>query len=125
MSCYYCVVGRGFVHDYCWLDYSQIATGNPKIHAVHHSAHGIAREVCLHCGQTMIPATVRLAMQLEHECETLAQLSGLNVYIQPGTRYFVFDDRGQTVKTVCTYRKAKVFAQGVATGRNLSLLPSE
>jgi hypothetical protein len=51
----------------------------------------------------------------------LSDLSGLQVYTywQRGTNYYVFGPTEQALKTVCTYRKAKVFAEGVATGREL------
>jgi len=54
--------------------------------------------------------------------DTLYRISDLRVtcYVKRGVRYFVFwgpDDR--TVKSVCTYRKAKTFAEGVALGRIL------
>lgn len=52
---------------------------------------------------------------------TLTLMSGLEVscYCRLGVRYFVFSREGQNVKTVCTYRKAKVFAEGVAIGWKL------
>jgi len=52
--------------------------------------------------------------------ETLARISGLPVscYIRHGVRVFVFGRPEQPVKTVCTYRKARVFAEGVAAGRS-------
>lgn len=50
---------------------------------------------------------------------TLTRISGLTVecYMQSGTRYFVFGPLNQPIKTVCTYRKARTFAEGVAVGR--------
>jgi hypothetical protein len=47
---------------------------------------------------------------------TLARISGLTVecYMRSGTRYFVFGPKDQPIKTVCTYRKARAFAEGVA-----------
>lgn len=49
----------------------------------------------------------------------LAKWSGLDVrhFDRYGVNYFVFEDGGKTVKTVCTYPKAKLFAIGVAYGR--------
>ncbi len=53
---------------------------------------------------------------------TLTRLSGLNVnsYSRDGVRHFVFGPVDRNLKTVCTYRKARVFAEGVAIGRELS-----
>ncbi len=50
--------------------------------------------------------------------DTLARISGLPVtcYIKHGVRAFVFGV--PNVKTVCTYRKARAFAEGVAIGRS-------
>lgn len=49
--------------------------------------------------------------------ETLARFSGLPVscHVKRGVRVFSFGR--PTLKTVCTYRKAKAFAEGVAIGR--------
>lgn len=53
--------------------------------------------------------------------ETLKRISGLPVtgYVTKGVKYYVFGPENEPVKTVCTYRKARVFAEGVATGRSL------
>jgi hypothetical protein len=53
--------------------------------------------------------------------DTLSDLSGLPVHAHSrnGVNYFVFGPEEQAVKSVCTYRKAKIFAQGVALGREL------
>lgn len=52
-------------------------------------------------------------------CQTLTQISRLPVscYERNGERCFVFGPPNQPIKTVCTYRKARVFAEGVAAGR--------
>ncbi len=52
---------------------------------------------------------------------TLARISHLHVtnYLRLGVRYFVFGPKCKPVKSICTYRKAKVFAEGVAIGREL------
>jgi hypothetical protein len=57
----------------------------------------------------------------ELRSDTLSQISGFQVacYHSGGVRYFVFSFDGQTVKTVCNYRKAKLFAEGVKIGRQL------
>jgi hypothetical protein len=53
---------------------------------------------------------------------TLKGISGLEVswYGTQDARYFVFGPKNQPVKTVCTYPKAKMFAEGVAYGRKLN-----
>lgn len=53
--------------------------------------------------------------------QTLARLSQLQVtsYVKLGVVYYVFGPRHLPMKSVCTYRKAKVFAEGVALGRRL------
>ena len=54
---------------------------------------------------------------------TLTRISRLPVesYTRLGVRYFVFGPRDKPLKTVCTYRKARVFADGVAIGRRLPI----
>lgn len=61
------------------------------------------------------------AETMEDRHETLSHISGLHVesYMQHGVRYYVFGPRDQALKTVCTYRKARIFAEGVAIGREL------
>lgn len=53
--------------------------------------------------------------------ETLARIACLPVesYTRLGVRYFVFGPKDKPLKSVCTYRKARVFAEGVAIGREL------
>lgn len=53
--------------------------------------------------------------------ETLKRVSGLLVtgYTIGGAKYYVFGPENRPVKTVCTYRKARVFAEGLAIGRTL------
>jgi hypothetical protein len=55
----------------------------------------------------------------ETRAEHLSRLSGLPVrgYRNGKLRWFVFGPPDQTVKTIYTYRKARTFAEGVATGR--------
>lgn len=52
--------------------------------------------------------------------DTLHRISGLPVstYELGGVNYFVFGPPERPIKTVCTYRKARVFAEGVAAGRS-------
>lgn len=47
----------------------------------------------------------------------LCEISGLTV-LQQGDCYSFFNN-GLTVKTIYTYRKARVFAEGIAMGRKL------
>jgi len=60
-------------------------------------------------------------METTHDAQvkTLGALSGFHVasYLQEGVAYYVFGPPDRPVKTVCTYRKARAFAQGVAIGR--------
>lgn len=58
---------------------------------------------------------------IETRVTTLTHLSGLPVscYTRGEVRYFVFGPPNKPVKTVCTYRKARVFAEGMAVSRNL------
>ena len=58
-------------------------------------------------------------------CETLEQISGLYVYVfeNKGEACYTFcidSNRSVTIKSVYTYRKAKVFAEGVKVGRMIS-----
>jgi hypothetical protein len=59
---------------------------------------------------------------MEYRLETLMRISGVCVsyYMRRGTAYFVFGPKARAWKTVCTYRKARVFAEGVALGRRLT-----
>jgi hypothetical protein len=56
---------------------------------------------------------------LQTKLQTLAQITDLPVscYFRGDIKYFVFGPRHQPIKTVCTYRKAKVFAEGFALGK--------
>ncbi len=57
--------------------------------------------------------------QLQERIDTLERLSGFRVLhrrSQSGTNYFQFMHGKATLKTVCTYRKARVFAEGVKLG---------
>jgi len=62
---------------------------------------------------------------------TLVDISGLPVrgFKNSKGRYFMFGPRDRTTKTIYTYRKARVFAEGVAIGRSLrkgeSMKPSK
>jgi hypothetical protein len=51
----------------------------------------------------------------------LSRVSRLHVryYSRDGIRYFVFGPLDAPVKSVCTYPKALMFAEGVALGRTL------
>jgi hypothetical protein len=64
--------------------------------------------------------------QLETRIDTLQNISGLKVTAQgwsglwhPGPVAYCFGFPGRILKTVYTYRKAKVFAEGIAIGRAL------
>lgn len=61
------------------------------------------------------------AFELHDRVNTLATLSELEVRFdrRNGINYFVFGPQEKVLKSVCTYRKAKVFAEGVALGREL------
>lgn len=63
----------------------------------------------------------RSEFMLNERCLTLHKISGLLVstYHKKGINYFVFSDQFKTLKTMCTYPKAKLFAEGVAMGRKL------
>lgn len=58
---------------------------------------------------------------IETRVKTLEAISKLPVsgYNHAGVHHFVFGPREKPFKTVCTYRKARVFAEGVALGRRL------
>ena len=58
---------------------------------------------------------------MQDRIDTLERISGLVVkfYNRDGVNYFTFGGSKHALKTVCTYRKAKVFAEGVAIGREL------
>jgi hypothetical protein len=60
---------------------------------------------------------------LQDRIKTLEDISGLVVVarIEKSQNVFDFFDNGVTVKTVFTYNKAKLFAEGVQYGRNLTL----
>lgn len=55
--------------------------------------------------------------------EFLAKTAGIEVshYYKAGVTYYVFGPPEEPLKTVCTYRKARVFAEGIAIGRRLEL----
>lgn len=61
---------------------------------------------------------------MQDRIDHLKALTGLPVShytenCKPGTvNYFVFGHDYNPIKTVCTYRKAKVFAEGFAAGRS-------
>jgi hypothetical protein len=58
---------------------------------------------------------------MQDRIDTLERISGLEVrhHNTTGVNYFMFKVSKGVTKTVCTYRKARVFAEGVATGREL------
>ena len=53
---------------------------------------------------------------------TLRSISGLELimYKQSGMQCFQFVSGYSTLATVCTYKKAKLFAEGVKLGRELA-----
>jgi hypothetical protein len=59
-------------------------------------------------------------MKLVDRLETLTRISGLSVsvYQRDGVNYFVFGPINRPLKTVCTYPKVKLFAEGFAAGRS-------
>jgi hypothetical protein len=59
--------------------------------------------------------------EIEIRLETLTRISALKVtfFTDSGEAGFIFWHEGRTLKTVFTYRKAKIFAEGVAIGRGL------
>lgn len=54
--------------------------------------------------------------------ENLQWVSGEQVscYRKTGVTYFVFGQPNKPLKTVCTYKKARIFAEGVAIGKRLN-----
>lgn len=56
---------------------------------------------------------------MKDRINTLTRLSGLPVSLhdRQGVHYFTFGPTNKPIKTVCTYRKARAFAEGVAAGR--------
>lgn len=56
---------------------------------------------------------------MQDRLRTLKQLSELPVFVytKDENNYFVFGEMNKPVKTVCTYPKAKLFAEGVAFGK--------
>ncbi len=62
-------------------------------------------------------------MKNQDRVETLVRITGLEVtrYEQGGVQYFVFGDPSQPLKSVCTYQKAKIFAEGYALGKQFVL----
>lgn len=61
------------------------------------------------------------AFDREDRVGILSALSELQVhsYNRRGVNYYVFGPQERAMKTVCTYRKAKAFAEGVSLGRHL------
>lgn len=59
---------------------------------------------------------------MQDRIDTLERISGLEVHHHntTGVNYFMFKVGKRVTKTVCTYRKARIFAEGVATGRELA-----
>lgn len=62
-----------------------------------------------------------LEMLMTDKLLVLKRISKLPVtgYVRRGVRYFVFGPKDRIIKSVCTYRKARIFAEGVAIGRKL------
>lgn len=60
---------------------------------------------------------------LQDRIKTLEAISGLTVVarVEKGQNVFEFYDNGVTVKTAFTYNKAKLYAEGVQFGRNVTL----
>ena len=62
---------------------------------------------------------------MQDRIDTLEQISKLPVSIYKdmlswgGNTYFVFGESAKPFKTICTYPKAKLFAEGIALGRKL------
>ena len=58
---------------------------------------------------------------MQDRIDTLERISGLEVrhHNTMGVNYFMFKESKRVTKTVCTYRKARIFAEGVAIGREL------
>lgn len=61
------------------------------------------------------------AAELKDRVNALSKLSGLDVsiYTKGNVNYFVFGPSNKPLKTICTYRKSKVFAEGIAMGRQM------
>lgn len=59
---------------------------------------------------------------MQDRVDTLEAITGLPVTCHSARRgavhYFVFGHESSPIKTVWTYRKAKVFAEGFAAGRS-------
>ena len=68
---------------------------------------------------SMIDREAAVVKTTEILAATLTRISGLPVRGSRNGkgRYFMFGPKDRTIKTVYTYRKAKVFAEGVAIGR--------
>ena len=60
-------------------------------------------------------------VMMDDRVATLKRLSELEVKwsVSKGANYYVFGPTDRPLKSVCTYRQAKLFAEGVATGREL------
>lgn len=67
----------------------------------------------------MIDREAAVVKTTEIRIATLARISGLSVrgFRDGKSRYFMFGPKDRTIKTVYTYRKALVFAEGIAIGR--------
>ncbi len=67
---------------------------------------------------SMIDREAAVVKTTEILAATLTRISGLPVRGSRNGkgRYFMFGPKDRTIKTVYTYRKAKVFAEGVAEG---------
>jgi hypothetical protein len=65
---------------------------------------------------------------MQDRIDTLEAITGLPVtchYARRGSvHYFVFGHESRPIKTVWTYRKAKVFAEGFAAGRSSTVAAS-
>ncbi len=61
-------------------------------------------------------------MPLSDRIKTLEEISGfmVRVYQRHGVNYFVFSTlENYNIKTICTYPKAKLFAEGIRIGQTL------
>ncbi len=60
---------------------------------------------------------------IQGRIKTLETITGSGIRVvyhtRKGVHYFQFMIDKQTLKTVCTYRKARIFAEGIATGIGL------
>lgn len=67
----------------------------------------------------MIDKKAAIIKTTEIRAANLTRVSGLPVrgFRDGKRRYFLFGPPDRTIKTVYTYRKARVFAEGVAIGR--------